>query len=26
NCNFAGMQIAGVGVKELFAAYEQRRR
>ena len=26
NCNFAGMQIAGVGVKELFAAYEQRKR
>src|SRR5258708_35544709 len=26
NCNFAGMQIAGVGVKELFAAYERRRR
>ena len=26
NCNFAGMQIAGVDVKELFAAYEQRRR
>ena len=26
NCNFAGMRIAGVDVKELFAAYEQRRR
>ena len=26
NCNFTGMQIAGVGVKELFAAYEQRKR
>lgn len=24
NCNFAGMQIAGVKVKDLFAAYEQR--
>ncbi|HEY4890782.1 MAG TPA: C45 family autoproteolytic acyltransferase/hydrolase [Reyranella sp.] len=26
NCNFAGMQIAVVSVKELFAAYEQRKR
>jgi predicted choloylglycine hydrolase len=26
NCNFAGMQLAGVSVKELFAAYEQRKR
>ena len=25
NCNFNGMQIAGVGVKELLAAYAQRR-
>lgn len=25
NCNFSGMQIAGVGVKELLAVYTQRR-
>ena len=25
NCNFNGMQIAGVGVKELLAAYARRR-
>ena len=26
NCNFRGMRIAGVDVKDLFAAYEQRKR
>ena len=25
NCNFNGMQIAGVGVKELLAVYARRR-
>jgi hypothetical protein len=25
NCNFNGMQIAGVGVKELLAVYAQHR-
>ena len=25
NCNFAGMQIAGIGVKQLLAAYERQR-
>ena len=25
NCNFNGMRIAGVGVKDLFAAYKQQK-